>query len=281
MRDARLSQVRWRDLVALSRVEILRELALPLSALGLALLAGAMHCWPLLVLASAVMFMTGLRVTHGAFHRALGLHGRANDLVMLALSMLLGGSMHAIEVTHLRHHRDCLSEDDVEGQIAAHGFWRALVESPRYPLAIHRAAWRHGSPRQRRWIAMELISVAITQVLVWTSELTALKGIALSLYAANALAAMPGIWLVHRGCRHGEASISRSTRSRLVCWLSAGMFHHAEHHAFPGVPTCHLPELARRMDESGWCSLDIGDFLPVARAFIGDPQVSRLMSTAR
>lgn len=281
MRDVRLAQVRWRDLVALSGFEILRELALPLAAFGLALLAGAFEIWPLLVLASAVMFMTGLRVTHGAFHRTLGLRGRANDLVMLGLSALLGGAMHAIEVTHLRHHRDCLSHDDVEGHIAAHGFWRALVESPRYPLAIHNAGWRHGTLRQRRWIAMELVAAAIMQVLIWTSDLTALKGIALSLYAANALAAMPGIWFVHRGCRHGEPNISRSTRSLWVTWLSAGMFHHAEHHAFPAVPTSRLPELARRMDAVGWTAPDVGGRRSTACGFNGDARVSTLTSTTQ
>jgi len=248
MRDLRRAGIEWRDLAALTRLEIVRELSLPLFALGLAVLAGTTRCWPLLVLASALMFMTGLRVTHGAFHRSLGLRGMANDAVLLGLSALLGGSMHAIEVTHLRHHRDCLSTDDVEGHIAVHGFWRALVESPCYPLAIHCAAWRHGSRSQRRWIASELFVAGMVQVLIWNLPYETPKAIALTLYAANAFAAIPGIWLVHRGCRHGDSGIARSTRSPLVTWLSAGMFHHAEHHAFPAVPTCHLAELARRAD---------------------------------
>jgi fatty acid desaturase len=28
------------------------------------------------------------------------------------------------------------------------------------------------------------------------------------------------------------------------------MFFHVEHHLFPAVPTCHLPQLARRLDEA-------------------------------
>ena len=27
------------------------------------------------------------------------------------------------------------------------------------------------------------------------------------------------------------------------------MFYHTEHHLFPKVPTCHLPELAERIDK--------------------------------
>lgn len=268
MRDARLAAVAWRDLVTLSRFETARELALPLVALAAALLAGAARCWPLLVLAGGALFMAGLRVTHGAFHRALGLRGRANDAVMFALSALLGGSMHAIEVTHLRHHRDCLADDDVEGRIAALGFWRALVDSPRYPFAIHRAAWRHGTARQRRWIAAELAVAVLVQALVWRSGSATLTGIALSLYVANAFAAMPGIWFVHRGCAHGDAAIARSTRSRWLAWLTIDMFHHAEHHAFPGVPTCRLAALARRIDAAGATPLPVGGF---STARVDDP----------
>jgi fatty acid desaturase len=112
---------------------------------------------------------------------------------------------------------------------------------------------------QRHWIATELIVAVMVQGLIWKSGIGTLKGIALSLYAANALAAIPGIWLVHRGCRHGDSDIARSTRSRLVTWLSAGMFHHAEHHAFPAVPTCHLSELAHRIDAQGSTPPSIAD----------------------
>ncbi|HLG57634.1 MAG TPA: fatty acid desaturase [Vicinamibacterales bacterium] len=31
-------------------------------------------------------------------------------------------------------------------------------------------------------------------------------------------------------------------------FLSYDMFHHVEHHLFPAVPTCRLPELSRRLD---------------------------------
>ncbi|MEO6688108.1 MAG: fatty acid desaturase [Dokdonella sp.] len=260
MRDVRLAAVEWRDLIALSPFEVARELALPFVAFGFALLAGVAHCWPLLALAGGMMFMTGLRVTHGAFHNSLGLCGIANDALMFALSALLGGSMHAIEVTHLRHHRDCLADDDVEGRIARLGFWRALLDSPRYPLAIHRAALRHGSSRQRRWIVAELAVVAFTQALVWRNGGALLQGIAVSLYVANACAAIPGIWFVHRGCRHGDNAIARSTRSRWLAWLTIDMFHHAEHHAFPAVPTCHLHELARRFDAHAVTPPLIGEF---------------------
>lgn len=237
--------VEWRDLIALRRSEIVMELCMPLPWLALAWLSNELI---VVVLASGVLFMTGLRVTHNAFHRSLGLSARAGDIVMFILSISLGGAMHAIEYTHLHHHRHCLHEDDVEGRIAHLAFAPALLQSVLYPLHIHSAALRNGNAHQRRWIAAEIVVVLVLHGLIWcVMEDPALKAMAVSLYAANASAAMVGIWAVHRGCAQ-TAQIARTSRSRRIDRLVVNMFFHWEHHLFPAVPTCHLPELARRID---------------------------------
>lgn len=256
MVERTVAGVEWRDLVALSQTEILIELCLPLPWLLLALLAGAHGQTAAVIAATFVMFMTGLRVTHNAFHRTLGLSARAGDVVMFALSVLLGGAMHAIEHTHLHHHRDCLAPHDVEGRIAAHGFWRALLHSPAYPLRIHMAAIRNGTRRQRRWIVRELAGVFIVQSVIWfVSDSRTLHWIALSLLFANLSAAMVGIWAVHRGCHQGP-HVARTSRSRWLDLVVVNMFHHLEHHRYPAVPTRHLQELARRLDAHGWGDSD-------------------------
>lgn len=237
--------IEWRDLVVLRPLEIARELCLPLPWLLIALLAP--H--PVVtIVASGILFMTGLRVTHNAFHRTLGVSRKVGDRVMFVLSVLLGGAMHAIEYTHLRHHAHCLEDSDVEGRIARFGFARAMWHSATYPLLIHRAALKHGSRRQRRWVAIELLAVATLHAWIWLASANAnAQMIALSLYFANASAAMVGIWAVHRG---GDAShpIARTSRSRWLDLLVVNMSHHWEHHRYPAVPTCHLPELGRRLD---------------------------------
>ena len=240
--------VRWRDLTALSRVEIVRELALPLPWLALALIAGHAGMHAITVLATFVLFMTGLRLTHNAFHRTLGLPRRGDDAVMFALSALLGGAMHAIEHTHLRHHARCMARDDVEGRVALLGFWRALAHSPRYPLLIHIEALRRGTRRQKRWIAAELATVAAIQIAIWcVSDSDTWKTISLSLLFANASAAMVGIWAVHRGCEDAHYA-ARTSRNPVLNALVGNMFHHLEHHLYPGVPTRRLPVLAQRLD---------------------------------
>lgn len=240
--------VAWRDLLPLRWYEIVRELALPLPWLLLALWCAANGHAVASLLATGVLFMTGLRVTHGAFHHALGLRPRGDDLVLLVLSVVLGGAMHAIEVTHLHHHRRCLHEDDVEGRLAQLPFFRAALESPLYPLRIHVAALRMGTVRQRRWIVCELAAVTVLQLAIWNIDaLWSARVVVLGLMLANASAAMAGIWAVHRGC-DGARSLARTQRSRGINLLTAGMFRHLEHHWFPAVPTSRLAALARRID---------------------------------
>ena len=248
MHELRPAGVEWRDLLVHSRLRTLLELALPLPWLVAALLCGFAGWSVATVLATFVLFMTGLRVTHGAFHRSIGLRRGGDDAVMFVLSVLLGGSMHAIEFTHLRHHRDCLGPDDVEGHIAHLGFWHALAHSPAYPLQIHAAALRHGDTRRRCWVLAELGAVALVQYGVWcVSDSATLQTMALALLFANLSAAMVGIWAVHRAC-DADGFGARTSRSRVLDVCVAGMFHHLEHHLYPAVPTWRLPLLARRFD---------------------------------
>ncbi|MBC6942306.1 MAG: hypothetical protein DWB45_06245 [Xanthomonadales bacterium] len=249
MAEPRRAQVPWRDLVAMSRRETLRELALPVVALALAPLAARHAQHAATALACAATFLASLRVTHGAIHHAIGLRGRANDVVLGLLSLLLGGALHTIAVTHRHHHRACLAADDVEGAIARRGLWSALLHAPLYPFAVHRAGWRRASLRLRCWIGGELVLVALLHGWIWSSDATAWQRVVAWFYLANLLAALPGAWMVHHGDGHAAHGAAASTRSRALARLTLGMFHHAEHHAFPAVPTCHLPELVRRLGQ--------------------------------
>ena len=55
------------------------------------------------------------------------------------------------------------------------------------------------------------------------------------------------VWTVHHDCDESH-HIARTQRGRFKNWISYNMFFHVEHHLFPAVPTCHLPELSRRLD---------------------------------
>src|SRR5882724_4871130 len=97
--DARVRAVLWRDLVPLRPAERLQELLLPVPWLLVALLAAHRGAWILALVGSFYFFLTGLRLVHDTFHGNLGLPAWSNDVVLLVLSALMLGSMHAVRLT--------------------------------------------------------------------------------------------------------------------------------------------------------------------------------------
>ena len=54
---------------------------------------------------SFFFFLTGLRQTHNAYHYAVGIPRVACEWLMFVLSVLMLGSMHAVQINHLHHRR--------------------------------------------------------------------------------------------------------------------------------------------------------------------------------
>ena len=245
--------VQWRDLVKYQHWEIFKELSLPLPWLLLELACLWQGWYAAGLLAAFYLFLTGLRVTHNAFHYALGLPRWATDVVMFGLSLLMFGSLHAIQVTHLRHHRYCLSERDVEGSVARQGMWETLLKGPLFPWLLHREAWRFAKPQQQRWIKAELLGNVLVLGGIWGwADSSVLQAHSLLMLAAYCLSAFFAVWTVHHDCDHEGWNNARTLRSSWKSLLFYNMFFHIEHHLFPAVPTCHLPELARRLDRAGY-----------------------------
>jgi fatty acid desaturase len=246
-RDARLRDIAWRDLLPVSRIDIASELMLSLPWLAASLAAAGSGWYALALPASFMFFLTGLRQAHGAQHRALGLSPAATEWVLAALSLLMLGSMHAVQVNHLRHHRLCLRDEDVEARSARLPAWRALCVGPLFPVRLHRAALRVASARQRRWIRAELAANAIAVGAAWWLAWPTLRYHLLAMCAGQCLTAFFAVWTVHHDCEPGGV-FARTLRHRGLSWLSYDMFYHLEHHLFPAVPTRRLRELARRLD---------------------------------
>lgn len=261
----------WKDLVGYKRFETIRELCLPLPFLlavvvvgEYAVAASGWAYWGLLaVMGVAVIyvFMVGLRVAHNAFHGTLGLSRRGDNWIMLVISLMMLGSSHAINYTHLYHHQHCMQKGDVEGELAKLPFWQALYKSPLYPFYIHIVALRDAPIAQKRWIWTELVLSLLVQCggLIWIESST-MMFYSLVMLMANVAAPMVGIWAVHRHCEDSPVN-ARTCRSPLVSWFTCGMFYHAEHHLFPAVPTRHLAALAERIDATGVKLLEVTDFM--------------------
>jgi len=242
-----------RDLIRYKNWQIVHELCLPLPWLLLSLFSSHLGWYLLSPIAAFYFFLTGLRVTHNAFHHALGLPRWATDVVMFVLSVLMMGSHHAIQTTHIRHHRHCLQDEDTEGQVARQTWWLTLLKGPAFPLMIHRAGWHYASPRQRRWIVAELATNALVLLLIWVVfDSTALKVHVALMMIAYGLSAFFAVWTVHHDCGTRAHDNSRTLRSRFKSLVCYNMFYHVEHHLFPNVPTRSLPELSRRLDDAGY-----------------------------
>lgn len=264
--------VPWKDLVKHQRFETARELCLPLPWLLAAVVCGqqasavgvtglAQWGWiAAMGIAVIYVFMLGLRVAHNAFHGTLGLTRSGDHWVMGVISVMMLGSSHAINYTHMYHHKHCMEKGDVEGELATLPFWRALLKSPIYPVYIHIAALRDAPVMQKRWILAELAASVLVQcvMLVWF-ESPVYMLYSLMMLVANLSAPMVGIWAVHRQCEAAPVD-ARSCRSRVINFLTCGMFYHAEHHLFPAVPTRHLAELAKRIDATGVRFLGVTEF---------------------
>lgn len=247
IKSTQINALEWRDLVPLTPWEKAWELSLGLPWLLSSWWCYAHRWWGLGLLCSFYMFLTGLRQSHNTQHYALGLPRVIQDSVLFALSVLMFASMHAVQTTHLHHHRHCLEDCDGEGTTARLSWWQALLIGPLFLIRLHVWAWKLASRHKRIWIAVELLTIAavLACALVFR-HFTALRWHTGAMLLGESLTGFFAVWIVHHGCHAHEPG--RTQRGRWLNLLSYSMFFHAEHHLFPAVPTAHLPELARRLD---------------------------------
>lgn len=238
--------VPWRDLARLTAGQAAWELIRPLPWLLASWYLVDAGCYLAALVFSLFFFLAGLRLAHDAFHYNLSLPRRVTEFVIAATGAVMLGSMHAVQVNHLRHHAHCLRDEDVEGASGKMSAWQAIRHGPRFTFELHRHGWRFGSRRQRQWMAVEL---------AWTAMAVGLAvggprwfGFhAMAMVGAHCLTSFFAVWTVHHDCVDTPFQ-ARTLRSRWKSLVSHEMFFHVEHHLFPGVPTRRLARLAARLD---------------------------------
>lgn len=248
MHEPWLRSVEWKDLLDLTLFERLHELVICLPWLAASWLAISYGHLSVALATSFMFFLAGLRQVHNAFHHSLGWPRWVDHAVMVVLSVLMLGSMHVVQINHLRHHAHCMAEDDVEAMGARLSALGAILLGPRYPIMLHRKALEIATPSQRAWIHGELAAnVAWIAIVFLVLDLNFFRYHVFAMLAGQCLTAFFAVWTTHHDCEPGEP-IARSIRNPIKATLAYNMFYHFEHHAFPAVPTCKLPELARRVD---------------------------------
>lgn len=239
--------IEWRDLLEMSRFQKIWELTLSLPWLLLSLYCYQHAYWIPGAFCSFYFFLTGLRQSHGAQHYTLGINKTLQDVVLFVLSNLMLGSMHAVQVSHLHHHRHCLDDDDAEGSTARLRWWQAFLVGPLFYLRLHHAAWKRGAAVKRRWIAAEIASGIVVVLAAIVVPNFALRGHVIAMLVGESMTGFFAVWTVHHGC-DSDGLYARTQRGRWINLFCYSMFYHAEHHLFPLVPTCHLSRLAIRLD---------------------------------
>ena len=198
--DPRVRATPYQDLRGMSATQTLRELSM-----GAPFLVGMWLCaargWWLPALGFAfVFFLVGLRVVHDAFHANLGLSRSGHDAVLVVLSLVMGSSMHAIKWNHLRHHKHCMSDEDVEAFGARLPAHRALLLGPYFPWLLHTSAFRHGDPRVRRFMCVELGGSSVLAAAALLLELPLLRFHLGTMLVGQCLTAFFAVWTVHHDC---------------------------------------------------------------------------------
>jgi fatty acid desaturase len=246
-----LDSAEWQDLVAYKPWETAKELSLPLPWFILETWASSNQLYFLALLASVYFFLTCLRVSHNAFHYSIGLSRSATDVVMLLLSVFMMTSMRATQFTHLQHHRHCLGDRDVEGHVAKTPFFEMLLNAPLFTIKLHLAALTQAKQQQIFWVKVELLLNLLWLILVWFCwDSDALKIHTIIMLLSHAISPVFTVWSVHHDCENSDYD-SRTLRNFWLSLMAYNMFYHLEHHAYPAIPTCHLAELAKRLDEAG------------------------------
>ena len=244
-----LTLVKWKDLVALSQKDILIELSLSLPWLISSLFFAYLGWYPVALFCSFMFFLTGLRQVHNAFHFALGISKQWTRKVMFILSVLMLGSMHAVQINHLRHHQHCMQDEDIEAKSAKMKWWQALLFGPIFPFMLHKKAFEVGNSVQKKWMVAELVGNLIFIILVFAVlDIDIFKYHVLAMLVGQCMTAFFAVWTVHHDTED-HIYMARTVRNELKRVVTYNMFYHVEHHLFPAVPTRNLHILAQRLDQ--------------------------------
>jgi len=244
-----LKEVEWKDLVHLDQKDVWSELMISLPWLIFSLFFAYLTWYIPALFCSFMFFLTGLRQVHNAFHFALGISRENTHWTMFILSILMLGSMHAVQINHLRHHQHCMQDEDIEAKSAKMKWWQALLFGPIFPLVLHKKALRVATSSQRNWIIAELVANILILLIVFILlDFSYLKYHFSTMIIGQCMTAFFAVWTVHHDTED-HVYMARTVRNEFKRVVTYNMFYHVEHHLFPAVPTRKLHILAKRLDE--------------------------------
>jgi beta-carotene hydroxylase len=199
-----------------------------------------------------LIFVAVVTVTHDVVHGSLGLGPRQTEWALFVFGAVLLESGHAYRTTHLQHHRSFPGPDDPEGDPARMTLWTAVLHGPLFLPRLWWWAYRRnsGRPGQRLWLLLEAawaVAVPVAGVLLWAYTPAVLVYVVLAIVGSWVYPLLT-VYLPHHGYGDTPLTQTGSLRGRVIPALFLELTYHLEHHLYPGVPSHHLAELARRLD---------------------------------
>lgn len=236
----------------LTRTQRAIEVLRPWVILSLYLLCAIKGWWWLAIPLAATTCLAGFVQMHDTIHNALGVSKGFNKLLLSLSGLLLLKSGHALKVTHLRHHGQCLTDNDPEGAPAKWTLKQVFLNGPYHILALRFASLRM-APNTRNiqlaeTFATILLLVGFILLYLFTGSMVGLVywGVA---FVLSCLMPLWASYIPHRMASRNPVRTATIKIARI--WtpiISSFAFHHL-HHTYPKVPTALLPDAARAYPE--------------------------------
>ncbi len=231
-----------------------------LGAVALFVAAAAAGWWWLAVPATWLVYGSALTCVHHLIHGSLGLSPRTRHLWLSVIGAIVVESGHALQVTHLAHHRADAAVPDPEGYIE-NLTWRQMpLGAMRFRYRLMWWGLRFAPPARRRRIRIEAaVHAAAHLASLALLPITIVPWMYLSLIhlASFAFAVLAG-----KGPQTNWGRPIESPFVRVHTALGRIMFFshdlHLEHHAYPKVPLPRLRRLRPQLDET-FDSTDVVD----------------------
>lgn len=236
------------DLLRVSARQRCVVLVRPLLLIAAYVVAAMAGWWLPALVALAAVFPAMVAAVHDLLHRSLGLGPRANRWWLSVLGVLVLQSGHAIQATHVAHHRRFPAPDDPEAYVARMSVPRAIVEGPAYPVRLWGWARHQPTSPRRRILGETLGHLLLGVASVAAIPLTPVPFVYVAaMFVACSLFPAVSVNLLHRVEAPDPLAGTRTVRGVVLPVLTLGSGYHLEHHLYPRVPSPHYARLARRL----------------------------------
>lgn len=236
----------------LSTFQRVIELCRPWVILSIYIILAYMEIWWLAIPAALFTCLAGFVQMHDAIHNSLGLSKKTNDVVLTLSAQLLLKTGHGLKVTHLRHHGQCMSDDDPEGAPAKWKLKQVFLNGP-YHTFIFRTASLRMAPHTKNIQIFETVITGFILLLfillyVGTGSIIGLVywGVAVVL---SFLMPFWASYLPHKISIRNPIRLWGVRLARLWTPLISSIAFHHFHHTYPKVPTALLAKAAQELPE--------------------------------